>query len=327
MSDESFRSIPNLYIVQSNEGAWRELKDLLCRVVKEARAGNGISFTLKEELYKCTQRQWKDGNFPLGSDGLPPRPTAYSSEKYEDDQRLLKDAIAALLSDLEEGVENNQSFSAWQANRLHMPLTWLFTACPERTVKILLDAIVNPAGPAGRVLHIRNDYSAWSIYSGVGRAAHNEESLRVIFDTLIKSWENGKSPSQDKFLLATVTYPMASRVAARRVLGECKERFEWVKCFLRQHLENLLAGNHDPRPQGRRPSLELRYITMGFRGLCQIRYAKPDWFDAAGKEAGELYTMLRDAREMGGDFEKKLVDLTAPYLIGNGKDPSMPGGF
>ncbi len=130
-----------------------------------------------------------------------------------------------------------------------------------------------------------------------------------------------------KFLLAAVTHPMARRVATRRVLGECEERFKRVKCFLHQHLENLLAGNHDPRPGGAAPSLELRYITMGFRGLCQIRYANPEWFDAAGKEARELFTMLRDAREMGGDFERDLVDRTAPYLIGNGKDPSMPGGF
>ncbi len=198
---DALQSIPDLYIFQSKEDLWEELKVLLGRVVNEACAGNGISFTLKEELYKCTQRQWKDGNFPLGSDGLPPRPTAYSSEKYEDDQRLLKDAIAALLSDLEEGVENNQSFSAWQANRLHMPLTWLFTACPERTVKILLDAIVNLDGSAGRVLHMGNDYSAWSIYSGVGRAVRSEDHLRVIFDTLVEIWKNERSPSQDKFRL------------------------------------------------------------------------------------------------------------------------------
>ena len=327
---DALRSIPDLYIFRSDEDAWNELERLLHRVVEEVRTGEGVSLDLKDRLYECTQKQWRERVFPLGSDGAPPRTD--DRQQYRDSRSLLAASTNALLSDLERSVASSRKMRAREANRLHLPLTWLFTGCPERAVEILLDAIGNPEGPAGRVLRMENEFSAWSIYSGVGRAVRSEEALRVIFDTLTGAWESKKGLPQDKFLLAAVTHPMARRVAVRRVLGESRERFERVRRFLRRHLENLLEGNHDPRPRSNRgngtnPGLELRYVTMGYRGLCQIRYARPDWFDADEEDARDLCTMLRQAREIGPPFEQELVDRTAPYLIGEGEDPSMPGGF
>ena len=49
---------------------------------------------------------------------------------------------------------------------------------------------MNPDGPVGDQLKIDNQYSEWSIYQGVGRAVRNESQLRVIFDELIKRWED-----------------------------------------------------------------------------------------------------------------------------------------
>ena len=60
-----------------------------------------------------------------------------------------------------------------------------------------------------------NEYAAWSIYSGIGRTVKSEESLRVIYDTLIGLWESGGRREQDKFLLAAVTHPLARRFLAR----------------------------------------------------------------------------------------------------------------
>lgn len=122
---------------------------------------------------------------------------------------------------------------------------------------------------------------------------------------------------------------MARRVVVRKVLNESRERFKRVKRFLDQHLENILESNHDPRPgkKGRNPSLELRYVAMGYRGLCQVRYANPDWLPAEEEDAEATCERLKQARSIGQEFERDIIDRTAPYLIGAGEDPSMPGGF
>jgi len=322
---EVLRSIPELYIFEPSEDAWENLKTLLRRVVEDAASDTGISTKLKDELYKCTQSQWNDRKFPLGSDGQPPRTS--DPQQHRNARELLVASTEALLSDLERAIRSGGSLAVKEANRLHMPLTWFFTGCPERTVEILLDAIENPEGSVGRTLHMENQFSAWSIYQGVGRAARSEETLRTIFDTLIGAWEHEGGRRQNKFLLAAATHPMARRAAVRRVLDESHERFERVKRFLYRQLENLLDGVHDPRPQGRRGSLELRYVTMGYRGLCQVRYAHPDWFPVDGEDVREAAMKLRRAQGVGRDFERKLVERTAPYLTGEGEDPSMPGGF
>ena len=322
---EVLRSIPELYIFEPSEDAWENLKTLLRRVVEDATSDTGISTKLKDELYKCTQSQWNDRKFPLGSDGQPPRMS--DPQQHRNARELLVASTKALLSDLERAIRSGGPLAVKEANRLHMPLTWFFTGCPERTVEILLDAIENPEGSVGCTLHMENQFSAWSIYQGAGRAARSEETLRTIFDTLIGSWECVGGQGQDKFLLAAVTHPMARRAAVRRVLDESHERFERVRRFLRQQLENLLDGVHDPRPQGKKGSLELRYVTMGYRGLCQVRYAHPDWFPMDGEDARDAAAKLRRARGIGRDFERKLVERTAPYLTGEGEDPSMPGGF
>ena len=106
-----------------------------------------------------------------------------------------------------------------------------------------------------------------------------------------------------------------------------RDRFERVKHFLDQHLENLLRGIHDLRPNGKKPGLELSYVTMGYRGLCQLRYTNRDWFPEDGEEARVAFTKLCQAARLGRAFERDLVKRTAPYLIGEGEDPSMPGGF
>ena len=326
----ALRSIPELYIFESSEEGWNELKRLLQRVVTVSRTEETISTELKDELYRCTQTQWKERKFPLGSDGMPPHTS--DPQQHRESRRLLAESTAALLTDLERSLESRGNVKASTANRLHLPLTWLFTGCPERTVEILLDAITSPKGRTGRTLSMENDFSAWSIYSGVGRAARSEDAFRTIFDDMIGRWEDEGVQRQDKFLLAALTHPMARRVGVRKVLNECRERFERVKRFLANHLGNICRGIHDPRPRssGRNqsnPSLELRYATMGYRGLCQMRYANPGWFDVDGDDAKESYANLRRARDVGGAFERELVDRTAPYLIGEGEDPSMPGGF
>ena len=321
----ALRSIPELYIFEPDEGCWQKLECVLRRVVVAAATKSGISFELKDELYKCTQKQWRQRKFPLGSDGEPPR--ASNPQQRRASRRLLGESTAALLSDLEISVDSRKKFANKVANRLHMPLTWLFTGCPERTVEILMDAIVNPRGAAGRTLQMDNEYSAWSIYSGVGRAVRSDEALTKIFDTLLGEWESGGGERQDKFLLAAVTHPMARRVAVRRALNASRDRFERVKHFLDQHLENLLRGIHDLRPNGKKPGLELSYVTMGYRGLCQLRYTNRDWFPEDGEEARVAFTKLCQAARLGRAFERDLVKRTAPYLIGEGEDPSMPGGF
>lgn len=333
MSEEppiALRSIPDLYIFRSDKKVWKDLECLLRRVVEDSKTKAGISISLKDDLYKCTQRQWQQRTFPLGSDGEPPRVS--DPLLYQASRKLVNESTAALLHDLERTVQNGEKVTVKEANRLHMPLTWLFTGCPEPTVEILLKAIMHPKGREGHALYMENDFSAWSIYSGVGRAVRSEQNLRTIFDVLIGQWIDGGNQRQDKFLLAAVTHPMARRVAVRKVLNESRQRFERVKHFLDQHLANILNGIHDPRPQskgkkGFHPNLELRYVTMGYRGLCQVRYSNPDWFDVSGKDARETFTKLQRASRIGKDFERDLVDRTAPYLIGEGEDPTMPSGF
>ncbi len=154
-----------------------------------------------------------------------------------------------------------------------------------------------------------------------------DDALRVVFDDLIGAWECGGATRQDKYLLAAVTHPLARRVSVRKILGEDKQRFDRVARFLRQQLNNLLKKVHDHRPNRPQPSLELRYITMGYRGLCQIRYSHPDWFPYKEEDARLAHNDLREAKKLGRPFEQDLVERTAPYLIGEGKDPTMPGGF
>ena len=326
----ALRSIPELYIFEAKEDGWGKLERLLHQVVKDAGSGKGVTLELKNQLYKCTQEQWNVRKFPLGSDGQPPRgdpPSTSDSRRQRESRILLAESTAALLSGFEYSLRNREGLTPYAANRLHLPLTWLFTGCPGRTVEILLDAIVNPEGVEGCVLHMHAKYSAWSIYQGVGRAVRSMEMLQTIFDVLIGRWENEGGMQQDKFLLATVTHPMARRVAVRRVLNESRERFERAKRFLDRHLDNLLEGIHDTRPRGKEPRIELRYVTMGYRGLCQVRYAHPDWFPVDGNHARETFTKLCKASSLGRGFERDLVDRTAPYLIGEGDDPTMPGGF
>ena len=329
-------SIPELYIFEASEEGWEDIKPILKRIVESGQSRNGSlqRISLRDELYKCTQNQWKDGRFPLGSDGLPPRTSG--GQNYGDDQELLRRAIAIIVGDLEHSVENRSQFKkAGDSNRLHMGLTWLFTGCPDKVTNILLDAIINPDGNSGETLCIDKPYAAWSIYSGVGRTAKRREILEVIYDELLGRWEdNGDGIKQDKFLLAAVSHPLARRYLVRILFYEDQKRFERVKRFLWRHLENIVGGIHDPRPGGKQPSLELRYVIMGYRGLCQIRYKHPEWFPHDGIDEGEAVDVYKKLMQLSKSphfknkkFEQKLLELSAPYLIGEGRDPTMPGGF
>ena len=311
-------SIPELYVFKSDRETWRELRSLLEQVIRFEEGG--VDVRLKDRIYKTAKKKWDDKVFPLGSDGLPPEP---------EESGLLTRSAQILLKDLEDHVKSKANFKPWHANRLHLPLTWLFTGCPEKTVEILLQAVLDAEGPEGTALCAgKNEYSAWSIYSGIGRAIRGDGALRVVFDDLLGVWERKGGAAQDKYLLAAVTHPLARRVSVRFILGESKERFDRVARFLKQQLNNLIMGNHDPRPDGKRPNLELRYITMGYRGLCQIRYLHQDWFSHAGEDAKLAYKNLCEAKgKIRGTFEKNLVERTAPYLIGKGEDPAMPSGF
>ena len=327
-------SIPELFIFRASEEGWENIKPVLEQIVESGRNGPdpSLRITLRNELYKCTQEQWKIREFPLGSDGQPPRTSG--GQKFHDAQRLLRDAIRILVRDLEYCVDNRMKIKVGVANRLHLGLTWLFTGCPEEVTNILLDAIVNPNGKAGLTLHMNNDYVAWSIYQGVGRTVKSKESLRIIYDNLIGRWENNGGREQDKFLLAAVSHPLARRFLVRKALNEDQKRFERVKHFLCQQLDNIVRGIYDSRLKNRQPSLELRYVIMGYRGLCQIRYKNPEWFpDDGSDECGAIRTyekltqLGQSSRFRNKKFEQRLLDLSAPYLIGKGVDPTMPGGF
>ena len=318
----ALKSIPELYIFKASEEGWKNLKELLKKVVESTEFKERNS--LRYKLDKSLKMQWKEKVFPLGSDGQPPRPL--NAKGFQEEQELLARASNILLADLQDFINSKTTLKSGR-NRLHMALTWLFTGCPCQTVNYLLDAVVNPNGNAGTRLQIGEKFSAWAIYSGIGRAAQNEDTFRTIYDTLIMRWEDNGGESQDKYLLAAVTHPMARRVGVRTVLNESKERFDRVKGFLSKQLVNILEGTSDRRPKVRQPSLELRYVTMGFRGLCQIRYENPNWFAEDDEETRRIYETLMIAKKFGTNFEKDLVEKTAPYLIGKGEDPTMPEGY
>ncbi|MCY4260888.1 MAG: hypothetical protein OXC91_11560, partial [Rhodobacteraceae bacterium] len=325
---KSLMSIPELYIFPANEDKWQELERLLREVVQRDAWGQKIPIDLKDRLYVTTQGQWKRGEFPLGSDGKPPR--FKDSSRYKAVCRLLKESTDILTRDLENYVRNGDGtgLDDKSVNRLHMALTWLFVGCPELPVKILLEAIRSPGGSEGRALRMmaRPGYVAWSIYSGFGRAVKGEAELRVAFDELITRWERDRNGEQDRFLLAAVTHPLARRLSATNVLNEDRDRFERVKGFLDRHLENLMDNRCDRRAGGKRPSLELKYITMGYRGLCQVRYKNPEWFPTDSESAKRIHAQLLEATAER-NRNQELVEKSAPYLIGEGEDPTMPYGF
>ncbi len=323
-------NIPELYIFKDSEEGWENLKPILKKIVESGRDSTdpSLRITLRDELYECTQEQWRDKKFPLGSDGQPPR--TLDGRDYIDAKRLLRDATRILVRDLKYCIDRQMKLKVGVANRLHMGLTWLFTGCPEEVTNILLDAIINPNGKAGTTLHIKKNFAAWSIYSGVGRTVKSEESLKIIYDSLIRRWEKNGGQGQDKFLLAAVSHPLARRFLVREILNEKEERFQSVKHFLCQQLDNIIRRKHDSRPR-HQPSLELRYVTMGFRGLCQIRYKNPEWFPVDESKAIRTYDKLMQLKDSyrfrNKKFEQNLIDLSAPYLIDEGEDPTMPGGF
>ena len=316
------RSIPELYVFQSNCKGWLALQAGLDAITKNNSTKN------RHNLYKIESKQWRDKTFPLGSDGQPPLDCG---DNYTQSQALLKAATDLLLSGLEKSIANEDELKLNVARKLHMGLTWLFTGCPERVTEILLDAVLFPDSKAGRTLHVEERYSAWAIYSGIGRTVKSDELLRLIFDDLIQRWENAGNKNQDKFLLAAVSHPLARRVNAHLILSEGKKRFDRVKNFLDQQLDNIIAGEFDTRPSGIQAYLELRYILMGYRGLCQIRYDNSDWFPVNGSEANSIFNkLIRLQKEKPfnfGKFEDRLLTKTAPYLIGEGKNPTMPSGF
>ena len=324
-------SIPELYIFESSDEGWENLKSILEQIVESGRHETDPSsrIELRNDLYMCTNQQWKSKKFPLGSDGQPPRTS--NGRDYIAAQQLLRDALGVLVSDLEHRLAHQTKMKSGEANRLHMGLTWLFTGCPEEVTNFLLDSIINPSEKTGKTLHMGKNFSAWSIYSGVGRTAKSEESLRIIYDTLIRRWENKGGQKQDKFLLAAVSHPLARRFLVRQILSEDQKRFLRVKRFLCRQLDNIVCEEHDQRPNGKQPSLELRYVIMGFRGLCQIRHKNYEWFPAEGSEAKGIYKKLMQLKNSNRfrnkEFEQELLDLSAPYLIGKGEDPTMPGGF
>ncbi|MCY4541313.1 MAG: hypothetical protein OXB95_02795, partial [Rhodobacteraceae bacterium] len=316
-------SIPELYIFKASTVGWNELKPLLKRVVDAGEGKTG--HTLRDELYMCTKQQWQGNLFPLGSDGRPPR--ADDRRQHEFDRKLLAEATARLSDDLKRFVncDSPHQWTDMEVNRLHLPLTWLFTGCPEDVVGVLLKAMVNPEGRIGQRLRINLWPSKWSIYQGVGRAVQDEAALRTLFDLLICRWEQSQGQQLDKCLLAAVSHPMARRVVVRNLLKEDRERFERVRRFFDSHLEVLFENAQGNQTISR---LDLRYIAMGYRGLCQIRYSNPDWFPVDNCHAEMTHDRLcRVSEKVTGAFVRDLVAKTAPYIIGKGKNPAVPGGF
>ena len=65
----------------------------------------------------------------------------------------------------------------------------------------------------------------------------------------------------------------------------------------------------------------------------QTRWKNPDWFSVDGEDAVKAHAKfmeLRQKRFVENEhqvFLRGLLDKTVPYLIGEGKDPTMPGSF
>ena len=154
---------------------------------------------------------------------------------------------------------------------------------------------------------------------------------------MTENWKNEGTNKQDIFMLATITHPMARRVEVRRVLNDNRELFIEVLEFLIKQLQNLEQGKLDRRMN--KKNLELRYITMGFRGLCQTRYKNPNWLSIQKEESQWVRdTLLKLAPKRRNSnpkptankarFDlKTFVENSAPYLTGEGEDPTIPGGF
>jgi len=323
---EALRSIPDLYIFKASRIAWEELKNVLEKF-KDIHPGtiDKMTMELANEIFKCTQKQWEDGQFPLGSDGQPPR--SKTPENHEYDMKLLRHATNILVKNLGYYIQSGSVVSELkeekEINLLHLALTWLFTGCSDDVVDILLKAMMEPNGNVGRILKMNKYPSKWAIYSGFGRTVRHKEHLRLAFDHLLCEWENKSNGKLDRTILAAITHPMARRVDVRTVLNEDKNRFDRVKSFLDQQLRSYLIKKKDSLPTNR-PSLELRYIVMGYRGLCQIRYKNPDWFPVEGDEIRKIYKLINKAKKYGNKFEKGLIKKSAPFLIGKGKNPIMP---
>ena len=87
--------------------------------------------------------------------------------RHQEARALLRGSTAILLSELEDHVRGPGQLSVKETNRMHLPLTWLFVGCPERTDDLLLEAILDPDGPVWDKLNMHNQFSAWSVHQGL----------------------------------------------------------------------------------------------------------------------------------------------------------------
>ena len=173
---EAMRSIPELYIFQANLDGWEELTPLLEKVIdyKDKEFDDPDTSELRQKIYKKTQEHWGSSTFPLGSDGQPP--IFKDKNENEKAKNLIKDSTEILVDWLESYLNGRRVIAKDVViNRLHLPLTWLFTGCPDKIPSILLEAIKNPDGDYGAKLRMDKQFSAWSVYHGFGRTVNSSE--------------------------------------------------------------------------------------------------------------------------------------------------------
>ena len=261
-----------------------------------------------------------DGALPLDSAGEPPG----EGSVYEERKRVLREAGEALGENFKERVREKGQARIRTANRWHMGATWLFTGCPSGVVDILMEAVCNPRGTVATRLNLSNEFGRWPIYSGLGRATNTRAQMEMLARETLDQWEKAHRPVPDICSLATISHPAARRAEMREIWIDGRDLFERTWEFLAQQLIGWKSTGW-PRNKPGTPALALRYIMMGYRGLCQIRYRRPDWLPTDHPRMYEAAEKLEAAqRRVKQEFVVELCERSIPFLYGEGEDPTIP---
>ena len=310
-------SIPELYVFERNDDGWDETEETLRKVTKEWRANGTLSPDVLAELYDLLG---VDGALPLDSAGEPPG----EGSIYEERKRVLSEAGEALEENLKKHVKQNGQAEVPIANRWHLGATWLFTRCPSGVVDILMEAILNPGGTVATRLNLSKKFSRWSIYSGLGRATNTRTQMEMLARVTLDQWEKAQRPVPDICRLATISHPAARRAEMREIWIEDRDLFERTWEFLEHQLIGWKSKGWPKKMPGT-PALALRYTMMGYRGLCQIRYRRPDWLPTDHPRMYEAAEKIEAAQgRVKQKFVIELCERSIPFLYGEGEDPTIP---
>ena len=313
----SSSSIPELFVFERNDGGWNATEDTLREVAQDWRAKGALSPGVLTRLYDLLK---VDGVLPLDSAGEPPG----EGKVYEERRRVLSEAGDALEENFKERVREKGQARIRTANRWHMGATWLFTGCPSGVVDILMEAIREPGGTVATRLNLSNEFGRWPIYSGLGRAANTRAQMEMLARETLDQWEKARWPVPDICRLATISHPAARRAEMREIWIEDQDLFERTWEFLEQQLIGWKSTGW-PRTMPGTPTLALRYIMMGYRGLCQIRYRRPDWLPTDHPRMYEAAEKMEAAQgRVKQKFVVELCERSIPFLYGEGEDPTIP---